>query len=342
MDAGPDPAARDPAAVASYVASVQSRTPRADAPTDPTVGGLVGRYVAAELARVSSGALSASEGDTIRRCLYIFRDWTGADAPIDTIDADRWEAWWLHLMSSDRSIEYKKKLLRIPRTFLEWCVGMGMMSPPMNLNSRRHRFGGGVKSVPTMDPATVRKLIDAAPGQLRLHLLLMANTGMLQTDISDLAPSEVDWDRGRIVRKRSKTASHDAVPTVEYELWPLTAELLRKYGHRSGDRALLTESGKPWVRDEIRPDGKRSKVDSIKSNYIHVTDRLDLTAPMKLIRKTSASLLASHPVHQRFDSHFLGHSPRSIADRHYVRPDQSLFDQALSWLGQQYGFVPTP
>ena len=43
----------------------------------------------------------------------------------------------------------------------------------------------------------------------------MANTGMTQTDVSDLHPSEVDWERGRVTRKRSKTEDRASVPTVE-------------------------------------------------------------------------------------------------------------------------------
>ena len=50
----------------------------------------------------------------------------------------------------------------------------------------------------------------------------MINCGMTQVDIADLQPKEVDWDRGRIRRKRSKTDDHEQVPTVDYALWPRT------------------------------------------------------------------------------------------------------------------------
>ena len=92
---------------------------------------------------------------------------------------------------------------------------MGLVAVTPNLHSRRYRFGGGAKAVPVLEIGEVPKLIDEAPGQLKLHLLLMANTGMTQTDISDLHPSEVDWERGRVTRKRSKTEDRASVPTVE-------------------------------------------------------------------------------------------------------------------------------
>jgi hypothetical protein len=75
--------------------------------------------------------------------------------------------------------------------------------------------------------------------ELPLGLLLMANCGMTQEDVSDLLDSEVDRTEGPITRKQSMTAAHESVPTVCYKLWPLTFYLLKHY--RSGtERVLLT------------------------------------------------------------------------------------------------------
>ena len=49
----------------------------------------------------------------------------------------------------------------------------------------------------------VKKILAKAHGVLRLHILLFLNCGMTQQDISDLHPSEVDWDGG---------GSHDDAP----------------------------------------------------------------------------------------------------------------------------------
>ena len=72
----------------------------------------------------------------------------------------------------------------------------------------------------------------------------MLNCGMTQRDISDLKDEEVDWNAGRIRRKRSKTANHDNVPVVEYLLWPRTFDLLKEY-RSGGELVLLTN---PAVR----------------------------------------------------------------------------------------------
>jgi integrase len=306
-------------------------------PPDRTVGAQVDRYLALERVRAQSDQLSISEFDTIRRCLHAFRDHIGKSNNVAILDADRWEGWWSYLMTQAISVEYKKKRLRIARTFVSWLAEKGLIPVPLNLHSRRHRFGGGSRSVPTIPLDEVRLLIGQAPGQLKLHLLLMLNCGMTQVDIADLQPREVNWIEGRIKRKRSKTDDHDHVPTVDYALWPRTRQLLEQFGHRAADRVLLTASNRPWLRDELLPDGKRSKVDAIKSNYVHLQRKTGISHPMKLLRKTSATMIESHELFGRYTGHFLGHAPSSLAERHYAAPSKELFDKIVHWLGDQFG-----
>ena len=310
-------------------------------PADRTIGAQVDRYLALEQVRTRSDQLSISEFDTIRRCLHAFRDHIGKSNPVSTLDADRWEGWWSDLMTQAISVEYKKKRLRIARTFVAWLAEKGLIPIPLNLHSRRHRFGGGSRSVPTISLDEVRILIGQAPGQLKLHLLLMLNCGMTQVDIADLQPREVDWTEGRIKRKRSKTDDHEHVPTVDYVLWPRTRKLLEQFGQRAADRVLLTASNRPWLRDELLADGKRSKVDAIKSNYVHLQRKTGIRHPMKLLRKTSATMIESHELFGRYTGHFLGHAPRSLAERHYAAPSKDLFDKVVNWLGNQFGSLVT-
>jgi len=147
---------------------------------------------------------------------------------------------------------------------------------------------------------------------------------------------------GRVVeiseksRKRSKTEEHEDVPVVDYPLWPETWKLLQRYGKRTGNYALMTESGRTWVRDFIKEDGKRSKVDAIKSNYIHLLRKTKLNYPMKLFRKTSATLLEEE-YSDNIVTQFLGHAPNTVATRHYSAPSQAKFDQAVLWLRERLG-----
>jgi integrase len=199
-------------------------------------------------------------------------------------------------------------------------------------------FGSSVKKVTTWSALDFARVIKETPGKLKLCLLLMTNCGMTQKDVSDLLEEEVDWDQGVITRKRSKTKDKENVPTVSFRLWPATFALLKQY--RSGtERVLLTESGKPYVRTWVQENGKMNKADGFASSWTHVKNRIDFHRPLKQLRKLGASLLASHAVYGRFASYFLGHSPRTVADRHYVTPPQELFDEAVLWLGRVLGQV---
>jgi hypothetical protein len=165
---------------------------------------------------------------------------------------------------------------------------------------------------------------------------LMANCGFTQQDVSDLSQDEVDWVAGKITRKRSKSRNHEDCPTVTYRLWPRTFNLLKQHRQTSGDLVLRTKSGQPWLTKR-QTEGKFNRTDNTKSVYRHLQFRSGIPKPIKLLRKTSASLLDTHPSYGRYAGYFLAHSPMTIRDKSYVAPSQDQFDAALAWLGAQYG-----
>ncbi len=223
------------------------------------------------------------------------------------------------------------------RCWVRWLWESGIIDMPKNLDSRRFTFGSALKNIETWTVEEVQYVVGESPAKLRLALLLQLNCGMTQKDVSDLLDTEVDWKGGRIIRKRSKTRGQANVPTVDYPLWPATFALLKE--HRSGqERVLVTKTGKPFVYRRL-VDGNYRAVDSLGDLFRRLQKRLGLAKPMKLLRKTSASLLESHAVYGRLTSLFLGHSPASIKDRHYAAPPQALFDEAVLWLGRQLGLA---
>jgi hypothetical protein len=306
-------------------------------PPDRALNAQVDRWVATQQAQVAAGNLTPDRADNNRICLYHFRDWLGPVA-VDEIDAQTLHNFYLHCIGKvgkGWSGEYAKKVFGTARAFVRFLWEAELIELPRNIGSKAFRFGNGAKAVQTWTVAEVKYVISEAPGKLKLALLLMANCGHTQTDVSDLLDTDVSWVAGTITRKRSKTCDHENVPTVCHNLWPLTFTLLKQY--RSGqERVLLTESGKPYVRKELVA-GKLVKSDNIASNYAHLKRRLGFKKPLKQLRKTSASLLETHPVYGRLTTLFLGHSPRNLKDRHYAAPSQALLDEAVAWLGEQYG-----
>ncbi len=292
-------------------------------------------YLTVEGLRASSGQLSKAEYGITKLCLDYFVAWLGVD--VTRLDAQKWEDYWAHLVGLDISIEYKKKRFRHARNFVLWLDSKGVLLAPRNMSNRKYKFGSSIKAIETMTLRDVQELVDGAPGQLKLHLMLMINCGYTQQDIADLRRDEIDFKAGRITRKRSKTSDVSTVPTVSYKLWKPTLALLKQYVQPSGDLALLTISGQPWVRPTLQ-DGKFQRIDSIKSNFVHLQKKTGINKAIKLLRKTSASLLNSHETHCQQVALFLGHSPRTMAERHYAAVGGDRFDKAIDWLGKQYGF----
>lgn len=215
----------------------------------------------------------------------------------------------------------------------------------------------------TFEKEEIKALLADASDRTKLYILLMLNCGMTQKDISDLLASEVDWNEGRIIRKRSKTEEHENVPVVNYKLWPETFRLLQQERDaESEDRVLLNSSGGHLWSEEITKDGKYKKNDNVKNAF----DRLrtvkqakvspkgrrkasamkkeramksTIDKPLKSLKKTSASLLRDNAQFSSLEDLFLGHAPQKMSDKHYAKVPQNLLDQAVEWLGKEYGLV---
>lgn len=177
----------------------------------------------------------------------------------------------------------------------------------------------------------ITKILDAAPDVMLLYILLMLNCGFQPVDIASLKQQAVDWTNGNITRKRTKTKRHKKAPVVTYTLWPMTFVLLRS--HRSGDNelALTNRKGNPLQQVELR-EGKVVKTCNISTRWARLKKKCNAARSIKALRSTAATVLASHPTYGRYAQLFLGHSPRTVADKHYIVPDQEQFDAALAWL----------
>jgi integrase len=317
---------------------------------DKTVEAQAERWLKKLQAKVDAGRMTAARCANNRTCLEHFKTYLGAQSDATGINAQTLEGFYLHCLTQITarrqdpaekqgwSVAYARDVFAVARAFIRWLWENGTIELPKNIDSRSFDFGSNGQEVQTWSVAEFKRIVAAAPGKLKLAILLMANCGMTQQDVSDLRDAEVDWSAGRITRKRSKTKDEVNVPTVCYLLWPVTFELLKRY--RSGrDRVLLTEAGEPYVRTRLNDKGRLAKADGFASNYAHLKRRLKLTRPLKQLRKLGASLLSSHKDYGRFASYFLCHSPRTVADRYYVVPPQELFDEAILWLGRQVGQV---
>lgn len=184
----------------------------------------------------------------------------------------------------------------------------------------------------------LKSLLEDASDRTKLYILLMLNCRMTLKDVADLKREEVEWDAGRIVRKRSKTSDHENVPTVNYLLWPETLRLLIQGRIPDGtERILLDSNGSPLWTEEMSRGGKYKKADNIRNAFERLRKDLKISKPLKSLKKTSATKIRNHEKFHGLEGLFLGHAPQSMSDKHYTQAPQDLLDQAVRRLGQEYG-----
>lgn len=319
---------------------------------DATVEGCVSRYLKRKQQLVERGEFAAGHYDTIRICLADFAKRIGGGKPIASINGGMLSGYRDSLEKridkADKAAKdgktgekgfsrsYAKRHLDTAKQFVRWCWQLDLLELPRIVDSRGFNIEVHSKQILVFTLGEIQSLYADAPDIARLYLLLMLNCGMTQQDIAQLQQSEVDWQSGRINRKRSKTRKHRDVPEVSYPLWPETFKLLLK--HRSNDPtfALTNRNGSPLKTETIGENGKVKKTDNVKSAFFRIARKAKINKPPKLLRKTAASKLAEHAEYGKFAQYFLGHSPKTIADKHYVQPSAKQFDLAVKWLGEQF------
>jgi integrase len=254
---------------------------------------------------------------------------TKLDGNPESINEAYVERAYRSLKASPLSAGRKKKHWGFLKRFITFLWERRTIeSLPRNLNALK--FCVSPQEVKKYDIEKVREVLASPKSRLRLYAHLALNCGMVNTDIANLKKDETDLTRGTITRRRSKTGHHENVPVVRYKLWPETLDLLRKHQSSHPTLFLTNMRGNPLLDTRIE-DGKAVRFDMIVQQWRRARPGI----PLKGLRTFAATLLESHPTFGRCTSLFLGHSPKSIKDRHYAAPPQVLFNQALQWLHDQ-------
>ena len=175
----------------------------------------------------------------------------------------------------------------------------------------------------------IRKLQD----RTALYALLGLNCGMTNADIGALKQSAVKG--GYLTRKRVKTENQDNVPVVSYKLWQETERLLNQFRSTHPELWLVSNVGTPLWSGRIE-NGCVKEKDLIAKAW----QKAKCPIKLKEFRSISATTLENHMEFGRYVSYFLGHSPRTLKDKHYAAPSQTLFDDAIAWLAKEFACTP--
>jgi integrase len=245
------------------------------------------------------------------------------DTDASTVDEEFVENYFIGLRGA---AENKKKDWMWFKKFVRFLWSKRVIDLPRNLDA--YKIGTELKAVKTWDLAEVRSLVARLKGRLRAAVLLGLNCGMTSVDVAGLTKDMVDLDKGTLTRRRVKTGKVSNVPTVTYRLWAETIEALRACESSHPTLWFVADNGNAlWT---ITTTGR---VDTLGNAWRHQ----GYPIPLKAFRSISATALEQHDTHCRFSAHFLGHSVKTMKEKHYapLSAAQDSFDSALMWLRER-------
>lgn len=307
-----------------------------------TIVGHIDAYLDLRKAQAETAKKPEAHGNT-KQWLNSFRNWVSPKATLDTIDEQLWEQYFLYLgqkvANGDLAPKTMQHYQNAARAFIVNRYEAGIIDKlPRNIRSRSLSVEVPLAEVITFTVEEIRTLLSVATPRQKLYILLALNCGMYPSDIGLMTKKEVDLDKGRITRKRTKTRNKSKkVPTVDYQLWKTTRELLTKFYNQDNPlpNAILSSTKKPlYLRIKRKSNSITKAFNKTKKkakSFDNMTDHSWLN-----LRKTGATMIAGSD-YGRFSEHYLGDAPTTIASRHYIHENGPKFDEAVRWLGDALG-----
>lgn len=295
------------------------------------------RFLELELAKNNRprtyGELSESI-DAMLNTVYKGSIALSSEMDVRTIDKTTVENYFLFLRHKSGKVPaQQKKQWGFFKRLVRYIWEAELIDLPKNLDSNSLTFKVTPQKIKKYDKQEIVALLKRLPDRLKLYALLALNCGMLSVDIGNLLKEEVDLKRGRITRKRTKTSDDQNVPEVDYKLWPSTLKLLRQLISDHDTLALTSKTGTKLWEHWIGEDGKEHEKNLISLQWKKAKSKL----PLKAFRSIGATIIGDHKEYGRYYSHYLGHSPKSIGDKHYVSPSDDLFDEIMAYVGRELG-----
>ncbi|WP_404309392.1 hypothetical protein [Neorhodopirellula lusitana] len=336
-----------------YPWSIMERLGRGTTDPAKTLRASVDLFLKRKLKQHEDGKLSARRYGALKNALDYSCSVLGENTAVSSLDGLSLEkvreALEARISAKEIASSTGRDFLQGFKQLVRWIHERGTIERPRNLDSRDMNIQATPANPAAFTDDELTSIFGFGPSsRTKLYMLLMLNTGATQQDIADLTKDQFDAKAGTISRKRSKTSKHhsNSVPTVTWPLWPETLRLLLEERDSKADQPLLlcNEVGGPLKSTTINADGEVKTIDNIKTAYDRLRRKMrkkdaEVKKPLKVFRSTASSKLESNAEHARYTQHFLAHSGRTVADRHYVVVDQTSFNRAVFWLGQQWSKI---
>ena len=140
---------------------------------------------------------------------------------------------------------------------------------------RRERQKNGKRM---FEAAEIRTILDAATQPLRAMVLLAANGGLGNTDVSSLPISAIDFDTGWLDYPRPKTAVERRIP-----LWTETLDAVKEAIDKRPKAKDASDDGLVFLtifgQRFVRTGKNRNPIDQVANQFAKLLKRLDLKRP---------------------------------------------------------------
>jgi len=216
----------------------------------------------------------------IKRDVEDFQDWWKCDN-VELLKGLVLAEYRQHLITTCKSAATASSKMKNIKGLVNWLYDT---AEAIDLPRNMKRLTISVEDTenPTFSVEQVKTLFKVSSEEQKLHYLLMLNCGMYQGDVSQLLKSELDLEAGTITRRRSKRQNGGL--TVTYQLWDVTAELLKKYVSNDPSLVLTDADG-----SALYIEHGTHETDKIGNRYKALKDKHNLPR-LKDLRKTGATL----------------------------------------------------
>jgi integrase len=246
------------------------RTPRVTG-NELTVAGLCNHFLTAKLRKRDSSELGLRMFMEYREITDILVAAFGKTQLVDDLAADDFEKLRADMAERWGPTRLSNGITRVKSVF-NYAFDNHLTEKPVRYGGefkkpdkavlRRHRAANGTKM---LEADELRRLIAAAPVQLKAMILLGANAGFGNHDNASLPLSALDLEAGWASYARPKTGIERRCP-----LWPETVAAIRAAltdrpaakDPADADLVFLQRSGKRWVRNT-----EKSRTDNVSVHF---------------------------------------------------------------------------
>lgn len=259
----------------------EGRTPRKTDSID--VGTLANLFLAAKRSLVDSGELSGVMWSEYHRACEIVVDTFGKLRPVEDLRSDDFGKL-RGVLAKRFSAASLGKYITLTRTLFKWGFDSEHLTTPVRYGNafekpprRVLRLEKAQRALRMLDPADIRRMIDAADVQIKAMILLGCNAAFGAKDCADLQRQSLELRRGWVDFPRPKTGIARRCP-----LWPETIAALdavdtERPKPTSPDDAgcvFITGRGNRWVRFRDRGDKPGVNLDAVSNEFRKLAKRL--------------------------------------------------------------------